>query len=55
MRIDAGFIFLVADGQLIQLLSSKRIVKLSNEEIFEFGITDLKICMDKLIIVGRDN
>jgi hypothetical protein len=55
LRVEAGAMLLIADGHIVQLMANKRVIRLSQGELFEFGATDMKTSLDRLHITGRDN
>lgn len=54
-KVQNNVMFLVSGGHVLQVLTDKRVVRVTQEEMFEFGVTDLRFEMGDLYLTGRDD
>lgn len=40
---------------MLQVMTDKRVVRITNEEMFEFGVTDVRVEGNEMYLTGRDD
>lgn len=45
----------VSGGHVLQVMTDKRVVRITSEEMFEFGVTDVRVEGNEMYLTGRDD